>query len=871
MINDTRLHNHIDIHLPNYSLVRKDKITNDSTSGGVAIAIPQTWDVQPLSTISESGNGYEAVGVLTSPPGGKPMKLMTLYNHPQHYIPQHLISSFVNTTHNNQPVHGLIGGDLNCPHEAFSSRFSNIYGTHLLSLVNNMNLMVLENDEPTSFHRGEPNVLDLFICDPSSHLLIQECYVGESVGSDHLPLIAHMKVQSKSLGHQRVFTKRVFDSNAFKAEVEVTFSDFDPSCSNKEELDGKILELTNKLRSIRDKHTSEKQIPHARTNLSKDVLSWIKIRKSLLTSLKKSSSIQEKSEFSRLYNKANKIVRALLDAHDKKEKEKVMTQMQSLRNSSDMWKQYKKLKCQLEPNSALKRPLINTRGEKVFDTDGKAELFAARLEDVHKTPTGPLFDARFETEVNNYIQQHNHLFSAKHAATPEPDEDHRMLEPITITDIKRRIQESKTGSAPGADQISYGLLAICPDILLVKFAVLINYCLSIGYFPRIWKDAKVTMVQKPNKEHTNPKNYRPISLLPVLGKIFEGLLSERLVTFLEQNKIITKYQAGYRRGRSTQEHIFRLSQQVFNGFKQRKCTIAVLLDVEAAFDAVWTNGLIFKLANLNLPSNFLRILCSFLKDRSLSVHLEGTVSRSIYLKAGTPQGACLSPILFNIYVNDIPFDDMTDCDPSQFADDTGIWCTGLDTANTGSKIQNSLSLMENWCKKWRVKLSPSKTNVLLFTRCYKAHQNKPTLMLFNEQLTYVNEANFLGVKFDTRLTWEPQIRQLMTKAQPRINLIRALKPLNPIGEPDLLLHLYKAIVRPVYEYSAIANVTAALCHQLKLQQQQNSVIRCILNLPKYTSADILHDASGLPKLHEHSISFAKKRLSAMKKSGPLIQ
>ena len=264
-----------------------------------------------------------------------------------------------------------------------------------------------------------------------------------------------------------------------------------------------------------------------------------------------------------------------------------------------------------------------------------------------------------------------------------------------------------------------------------------------------------------------------------LEKIFEGLLSERLVTFLEQNKIITKYQAGYRRGRSTQEHIFRLSQQVFNGFKQRKCTIAVLLDVEAAFDAVWTNGLIFKLAHLNLPSNFLRILCSFLKDRSLSVHLEGTVSRSIYLKAGTPQGACLSPILFNIYVNDIPFDDMTDCDPSQFADDTGIWCTGLDTANTGSKIQNSLSLMENWCKKWRVKLSPSKTNVLLFTRCYKAHQNKPTLMLFNEQLTYVNEANFLGVKFDTRLTWEPQIRQLMTKAQPRINLLRALTPLTP--------------------------------------------------------------------------------------------
>ena len=394
--------------------------------------------------------------------------------------------------------------------------------------------------------------------------------------------------------------------------------------------------------------------------------------------------------------------------------------------------------------------------------------------------------------------------------------------------------------------------------------------MSIGYFPDSWKKAKVIMVQKPNKDHTNPKNYRPISLLPVLGKIYEGLICERLVTYLEQNKLLSKYQAGYRKGRSTQEHIFRLSQQVFNAFKEKKCTIAVFLDVEAAFDAVWTDGLMYKLSLLKLPSNFLRVICSFLKHRSLRVHVEGAISREVVLRAGTPQGALLSPILFCIYVNDIPFDQMLGCSPSQFADDTGIWSSGKDTLSTATRIQNSLNELEKWCKKWRVKLSPTKTNVILFSRCYKAHTQKPPLTLLGEQLSYVDEATFFGVKFNNNLTWEPQIRLLLAKAQPRLNLIRALSALNTNHESGMLLQLYKAIVRPIFEYPSIACISAATCHQMKLQNVQNAAIRTILKLPKYISTELLHDASGLPKLHQHTIEFAKLRVTSMHKESPLI-
>ena len=162
-------------------------------------------------------------------------------------------------------------------------------------------------------------------------------------------------------------------------------------------------------------------------------------------------------------------------------------------------------------------------------------------------------------------------------------------------------------------------------------------------------------------------------------------------------------------------------------------------------------------------------------------------------------------------------------------------------------------------------------SVVLFTKCYKAHEDRPPLFLFNEQLAYTNEATFLGVKFNASLTWEPQIRALITKAQPRLNLIKAMTTASNSDNIAMLLKLYKAIVRPIFEYSSIAHVNAANCHQIKLQRIQNAAIRSILKLPVYISTDILHDASGLPPLHDHIIQFGKRRLQSMKRRSPIVQ
>ena len=867
MLNDTRLNQNTEFNLPGFSIIRTDKNTNDSSAGGTAIAIPSSWDAEIISNISEAGNGYESTGIITLAPNCKPLKLLSIYNHPQKHIPEHLLENFIRTKHNNQYISGLIAGDLNCPHEAFSSRFSNIYGTNLLNVINNLDLMVLDNEEPTTYHRGEPNILDLILCEPRSFPIVQECFVGESVGSDHLPLIAHVILNS-TISPNVAHSKKILNTEKFNEEVKQHMLSFDANCSNLQEVDQKIEEITSMLKNLQEKNTEEKRFRYKRLNLPPELLEWIKIRKMLLKHLKKANDIAERTDLSKLYNRANKIVKDQLNQFDRNRKAETVEKMQSAKNTSKMWHLYKGLKNDLEPKNSLKRPLINPNGEKVFDSESKAELFADRLESIHQTPTGAQFDQNFHDEVSNFIATNDQIFSP--ISSSEPLETHDMLHSIDASQVEAVIRESKKGSSPGGDGISYDLLKKCPSILFLKLAIIYNVCLNIGYFPKSWKEAKITMLQKPGKDHSDPKGYRPISLLPVLGKVFEKILCQRLTSFLEQNKLISKYQAGYQKGRSTQEHILRLSQQVFNGFKEQKCTIAVFLDVEAAFDAVWTDGLLYKLHQLNIPSAFLRVLSSFLTQRKLEVHEGNNKSRPVHLKAGTPQGSCLSPILFSIFVNDIPFNQMDNCSPSQFADDTCIWSTNSSTIIAADSVQKALKKLEEWCSKWRVKLSPSKTKVLLFSKCPKAHQTKPPLVLFGEHLSYSDEATFLGVKFNASLTWEPQIRSLIAKAQPRINLLRAMSSFNRTGEVDMLLSLYKAIVRPIFEYSAIAHINAATCHHLKLQRLQNAAIRHILKLPRYLSVDILHDASGLPMLHDHLITFGKKRLSSLKEKSPLI-
>ena len=216
------------------------------------------------------------------------------------------------------------------------------------------------------------------------------------------------------------------------------------------------------------------------------------------------------------------------------------------------------------------------------------------------------------------------------------------------------------------------------------------------------------MLIKPDKSPSQTTSYRPISLLGAIMKLFERVIEKRLRKHLEDNNFLSKYQSGFRKSKSTNDHLFRLSQAITESFSRCEHVIGAFLDVENAFDNVWHNGLKYKIYQHDLPTKLCRWLSDFLVGRVIQVKIEGFLSTNVYPRAGVPQGSILSRLLFLIYVNDMPNPTHHQTNKSQFADDAGQWAVSKNIDLAAEYLPRDLDKLARWCPKWRIKLNKKK-------------------------------------------------------------------------------------------------------------------------------------------------------------------
>ena len=246
----------------------------------------------------------------------------------------------------------------------------------------------------------------------------------------------------------------------------------------------------------------------------------------------------------------------------------------------------------------------------------------------------------------------------------------------------------KRGKAPGPDNIHNEVLRLgTTTSLFHHLANLFTSSIQLGYIPTAWKLATLRMLLKPDKSITLTTSYRPISLISSIMKLFER---------------VTEHQSGFRKAKSTDDHLFRLSQSIMESFNRGEHVVAAFLDVEKAFDDVWHNGLRYKIFQLGLPTKMTRSLSDFLVGWLIQVNVNSFLSNQIHPKAGVPQGSVLSPLLFLIYVNGLPPPHHNQNSLSQFADDTAQWAFSRKVRNCSrpfatepSKIGNMVCQMEN--------------------------------------------------------------------------------------------------------------------------------------------------------------------------------
>ena len=286
--------------------------------------------------------------------------------------------------------------------------------------------------------------------------------------------------------------------------------------------------------------------------------------------------------------------------------------------------------------------------------------------------------------------------------------------------------------AHGHDNISIRMIKICDESICEPLMIIFKKSLCEGKFPCEWKKANVVPIHKKN-DKTCVNNYRPVSLLPVCGKIFERILYDALYDFLETNNLISSKQSGFKPGDSCTNQLLSITHEILSAFDKGLDVRGVFLDISKAFDKVWHAGLIYKLKRNGIKNNMLEIISDFLDSRMQRVVLNGQTSHWINIKAGVPQGSILGPLLFLIYINDLP--DGLVSDAKLFADDTSLFSVTNDVQISADNLNHDLNMIKNWAFQWKMSFNPDpnkQAKEVIFSR--KQNKRQHPSLIFNSNI-----------------------------------------------------------------------------------------------------------------------------------------
>lgn len=324
------------------------------------------------------------------------------------------------------------------------------------------------------------------------------------------------------------------------------------------------------------------------------------------------------------------------------------------------------------------------------------------------------------------------------------------------------------------------------------------------------------------------------------------------------------------RTETTTDQITRLTEYITEGFNLGMHTGTVLLDTSAAFDTVWTTGLLYKMAKMEFSRGIIKLLKSYLTGRSFYVTVEGETSSVRPVAQGTPQGSILGPALFITYVNDIPRPARVNL--AMFADDTAIYYRHQDSAKAVRYLQRALEELLQYFRRWRLRINSGKTEPVLFTKRLVTGEQENYLHIDGVPLRWKDAARFLGVHLDRRLNMGAHLTAIKKKARAAMSILYPLVNRRSKLSPALKVRLAQAYVRPILTYAAPAWAGMLSDTRLHgLQVQQNKYLRMALGKPRHTRIRDLHAESRTPYLGDFIVQSLRSYYAKVAtNSNPLI-
>ena len=812
------------VSLKNHSIYHSNLNGGDRARGGVAIVVNKSV---PQRTINVN-TSLQATAVSISLT--KTITICSVYLPPSVPIDCNALDQLIDQL----PRPFLLMGDFNAHSSLWGCRDTNVKGRQIEDLISEHNLCLLNDKSHTYLHpaTGSYSSLDLTFCSPelASDFIWK---IDEDLhGSDHFPILVsevgpsiqqrpeRWKLHKANWEQFKVYCEQSIDQNVFN------------NCENPAEL------FTSLVYSA-----AEKSIPRTLTSPRHPSKPWfnddckkaIEERKRILRNFNLRPTQENLTKF--------KIARAKARRTIKQSKRTSWRQYVSRLNSRSSvkktWEMIRKINgktscqnvCHLNTDDGIvtsKTEIANTL----------AETFAEKSSPTNYSPKFRKFQNSKENVKLNF----------------KSDNTEQYNKDFTLKELKKALQKCHN-TAVGNDDIHYQFLKHLPIRSLDCLLRIFNQVWKTGILPDSWKEAIVIPIPKPGKDSSDPANYRPIALTSCICKTMERMVNDRLVWFLEKNKLIATVQSGFRKQRGTLDHLVRFETFIREGFIKKEHVVSVFFDLESAYDTTWKYGIMNDLYDFGIRGHLAYFISAFLNERQFRVRVGNTYSNPYEQEMGVPQGCILSVTLFSVKINNIIKSVCPGVECFLYVDDFCICYRSKQMHTIERQLQQVLNNLNRWSNENGFKFSRIKTKCMHFCNSRKLHTD-PELTLDGARIEVVKEFKFLGLIFDSKLSFIQHINYLSNKCKKALNLLRVVSSMDWGADRKVMLRLYRSLVRSKLDYGCVVYGPARQSYLRKLDSIHNQGLRLALGAFRTSPITSLYAEANEP-----SLNLRRKKLS----------
>ena len=414
--------------------------------------------------------------------------------------------------------------------------------------------------------------------------------------------------------------------------------------------------------------------------------------------------------------------------------------------------------------------------------------------------------------------------------------------PIDQQQVEKIIDKLQNKNSCASDGISTRLLKHLKSSISGPLAFLINQSIQNCTFPNALKVARVISLFKKGNRH-DPNNYRPISILPSISKVFEKVIQMQIVDFFDTNCLFSSGQYGFRSNHSTELAALELADHLYTSMDKGDIALSIFIDLSKAFDCLNHQILLKKLCYYGFSNQALNLMTSYLSNRKQFVEVSGISSNQVGINTGVPQGSILGPLLFLIYLNDFPLSS-NHFQMINYADDTALTCSlsaSSDPTNS-SRIEIELSKVSQWLKANKLTINVSKSKAMFFHTKQRSI-TLPDIILNQEKIEIVDTFNYLGIVFDRHLTWLGHVDSVASKISKTVGILKQLRHFLP---PNILKLIYDSLITCRVKYGLLV---WGECSQ-RIYKLQKKAVRIISNSKFNAHTDPLFRNLNILKIND---------------------